>query len=80
MHSLAWVSVEHPVVYTTETVNSLPVFGEKVLKLAAEAEEGAELHQAFVDSFKDLQRGLLIYVKEYHSKGLSWNPQGKELK
>ena len=32
MSALAWVSVEHPVVYVSEIVNSLPVFADKIEK------------------------------------------------
>ena len=30
MSALAWVSVEHPVVFLSEIVNSLPVFSDKI--------------------------------------------------
>jgi len=34
MSALAWVSVEHPVVFLSEIVNSLPVFSDKIQLLA----------------------------------------------
>ncbi|MGB1603923.1 MAG: hypothetical protein ACPIOQ_64930 [Promethearchaeia archaeon] len=34
MSGLAWVSVEHPVVYMSEVVMSLPVFSDKIEKNA----------------------------------------------
>jgi adenylyl cyclase-associated protein len=31
---------------------------------------------AFCNTFKEIIRGLMAYVKEHHTTGLSWNPRG----
>mmetsp|Transcript_34489 Transcript_34489/g.71189 ORF Transcript_34489/g.71189 Transcript_34489/m.71189 type:complete len:486 (-) Transcript_34489:306-1763(-) len=84
MTALAWVSVELPVTYVTEVVNSLPVFSDKVLKEAKARrkegeEEGADLDTQLVTHFRESMRGLLNYIKQWHAKGLHWNPNGKVL-
>jgi adenylyl cyclase-associated protein len=34
---------------------------------------------AFVDTFKQLLLELMVYVKEYHTTGVSWNPKGVDV-
>lgn len=34
---------------------------------------------AFVDSFKKILTGLMDYVKEYHTTGVTWNPRGIDI-
>ena len=41
----------------------------------AEADD-AHLHAAFVQTFRDMLRGLNVYVRTFHSKGVSWNMDG----
>jgi len=100
MAALAWVSLDTPVTYVTEVVNSLPVFSDKVLKEAAQRrkrekeerekeekekggeaaeDDGPDLDTELVTRFRDAIRGVLGYVKQYHSQGLQWNPNGKQL-
>jgi len=89
MAALAWVSLEVPVTYVTEVVNSLPVFSDKILKEAAqrkkeskkeeqEGEAEKDLDTELVTTFREAMRGLLAYVKQYHSQGLQWNPNGRK--
>mmetsp|Transcript_760 Transcript_760/g.1260 ORF Transcript_760/g.1260 Transcript_760/m.1260 type:complete len:458 (-) Transcript_760:133-1506(-) len=33
-------------------------------------------HVAFCDTFKKLLQELMVYVKEYHTTGVTWNPKG----
>ena len=35
---------------------------------------------AFCDGFKGLLNGLLAYVKEFHFRGVTWNPKGCDVK
>jgi adenylyl cyclase-associated protein len=34
---------------------------------------------AFCDTFKKILTGLMDYVKEYHTTGVSWNPKGGDI-
>lgn len=36
-------------------------------------------HVAFVDTFKAILLGLMDYVKEFHTTGVTWNPKGGDV-
>jgi len=36
-------------------------------------------HVAFCDTFKKLLLELMVYVKEYHTTGVTWNPRGVDV-
>jgi adenylyl cyclase-associated protein len=78
MPCLAWVSVPmKPSMYISDMINSIPVFGDKILREYAQAED-AELHAAFVQRFRDMLRGLNEYVRTFHGQGVSWNMDGMD--
>ena len=41
--------------------------------------EDAHLHKAFVQTFRDMLRGLNEYVRTFHAKGVSWNMDGEDV-
>ena len=78
MPCLAWVSVPmKPSMYISDMINSIPVFGDKILREYAQAEDAA-LHAAFVQRFRDMLRGLNEYVRTFHGQGVSWNMEGMD--
>jgi len=78
MPCLAWVSVPmNPSSYISDMINSIPVFGDKILREFGKAEDGA-LHASFVLLFRNMLRGLNEYVRTFHAKGVSWNMDGMD--
>jgi len=41
--------------------------------------KGVEAQQGFCNGLKSILQGLMKYVKEYHTTGLVWNPQGVDI-
>jgi adenylyl cyclase-associated protein len=75
---LAWVSVPmNPSAYISDMINSIPVFGDKILREFA-GDARASAHAAFVQRFRDMLRGLNEHVRAYHTKGVSWNMEGDD--
>lgn len=70
MASMAWVSVPiNPSNYISDMINSIPVYGDKIVKEAAGKEEDErERDIVFVDLFRDMLKGLNEYVRQYHAK------------
>ena len=73
MASMAWVSVPiNPSNYISDMINSIPVYGDKIVKEAAGKEEDErERDIVFVDLFRDMLKGLNEYVRQYHAKVLT---------
>jgi len=72
---LGWVTVEPaPVPYIKEFTGSFLFYGNKVLR---EFKEKDVKHVEFVNLFRDSINALADYVKQYHTTGVAWNPNGK---
>jgi len=67
----------NPTGYVSDMINSIPVFGSKIQKEVAGLEHEAA-HVAFVQTFRDMLRGLNDFVRKYHAKGLAWNMDGPD--
>ena len=69
MASMAWVSVPlNPSSYISDMINSIPVYGDKILGAGKEDPEEAERDALFVELFRDMLKGLNEYVRTYHPK------------
>ncbi|KAI0896970.1 adenylate cyclase associated N terminal-domain-containing protein [Annulohypoxylon nitens] len=72
---LAWVTVENrPFKHVEESLGSAQFFGNRVLKDFKESDpDQVEWIQSFYQVFKD----LIEYVKQYCPSGIPWNPKGQ---
>ncbi|KKF96074.1 Adenylyl cyclase-associated protein [Ceratocystis fimbriata CBS 114723] len=72
---LAWVTVENrPWKHVEESLGPSQFFGNRVLK---EFREKDPQQVEWVNSFYQVFRDLIEYVKEHFPHGLIWNPKGK---
>eukprot|EP00106_Octopus_bimaculoides_P023564 XP_014791006.1 PREDICTED: adenylyl cyclase-associated protein 1-like [Octopus bimaculoides] len=70
--ALGWVTLNTPVSYIKEMSDSALFYTNRVLKEFKEKDAThVEWTKAWINALKELQS----YVKEYHTTGLSWNPQ-----
>lgn len=72
---LGWVVTDAPVSFIPEFRDSAKFWSDRVLKEFKKE----SVHVEWVQSFLGVFEGLLGFVKEYHSSGLSWNSNGKNL-
>ena len=70
MASMAWVSVPfNPSTYISDMINSLPVYGDKILRGGeGKSPDEAERDALFVELFREMLKGLNEYVRTYHPK------------
>ncbi|KAI9777196.1 MAG: hypothetical protein M1839_009039 [Geoglossum umbratile] len=69
--ALAWVTYEpKPANYLTEILGGAQFFGNRVLK---EYKEKDQKHVDWVQSFYQIFRSLIDYVKLHYSNGVTWN-------
>ena len=72
--ALNWLLVKPaPVDFIESFVGGSDFWGNKIRK---EYRTTNPDQMAFVDTFKALLLGLMAYVKEYHTTGISWNSKG----
>ncbi|TYJ58648.1 hypothetical protein B9479_000484 [Cryptococcus floricola] len=70
----AWVQVEPaPVPYVLETKNAAQFWSDRVIKQFKETNAAAV---AWAKSFLALIAAIQVYVKEWHTTGVTWNPKG----
>ncbi|OZJ04842.1 hypothetical protein BZG36_02332 [Bifiguratus adelaidae] len=73
--ALGWIAVEPaPAPFIKEFNNAAQFYGNRVIK---EYKKKDEKHLQWVKSFIALITQLEKYVKEFHTTGLVWNPQGE---
>ncbi|KAK9767971.1 suppressor of rasval19 [Basidiobolus ranarum] len=73
--ALGWVAVEPaPAPYVEEMKCSATFYANRVIK---EFKDKDRKHTVWANSFIALLTDLQAYVKEYHTTGLVWNPQGQ---
>ncbi|CAI2179393.1 13214_t:CDS:2 [Funneliformis geosporum] len=74
--ALCWVTLEEkPAPFVGELRNSSQFYAHRVIKEFKDKEQ-SQSHIAWANSFVFLLASLQNYIKEYHIKGLAWNPEG----
>lgn len=73
---LGWVATPTPISYIPEFKDSAQFWANRVIK---DYRDKDAKHGEWVKAFLLLFEPLKAYVKEFHTAGPSWNPQGKEL-
>lgn len=72
--ALGWVAVEPtPVPYINEFKDAAQFYGNRVIK---ENKDKDKAHVEWVNAFVSLLSELGVYVKKWHTTGLTWNPKG----
>ncbi|KAJ3332783.1 hypothetical protein HDU76_013110 [Blyttiomyces sp. JEL0837] len=72
--ALGWVVVEPaPVPYIAEMKDSAQFYSNRVIK---EYKEKDKSHVDLMNAFVAVLTELGVYVKKFHTTGLSWNPRG----
>ena len=73
MQALTWVVVKPaPRDFIENFVGASDFWGNKI---RVQYKKTAPPQTAFVDLFKKLILDLMTYVKEWHTTGVTWNPQ-----
>jgi len=62
--------------YVDEMTNASQFYSNKILVQYKNSGDSGKVHVDFVKQFKDVGTELAAYVKEHHTTGLKWNPQG----
>lgn len=76
--AIGWVSVTPtPGPHVTQTIDSAQFYTNKVLK---EFKETAPVHVEWVKAMMLTLKGLVSYIKEFHTTGLTWNMNGGDAK
>lgn len=70
---LSWFLTETPVSFIPDIKDSATFWTNKVLKQFKELDQS---HVEWVKQFLGIFDGLKLYVKQYHTEGLSWNSSG----
>lgn len=70
---LSWFLTETPVSFIPDIKDSATFWTNKVLKQFKDLNQS---HVEWVKQFLGIFDGLKLYVKQYHTEGLSWNPNG----
>ncbi|KAI7834905.1 adenylate cyclase associated N terminal-domain-containing protein [Kickxella alabastrina] len=74
--AFGWVAVEPtPVPYINEMKDSAQFYSNRVLKKWKEKDNR---HVEWVKAFLSILREMAAYVKQFHTKGLVWNPKGED--
>lgn len=73
---LGWVVSNTPVSLIPEFKDSAQFWSNRVTK---EYKDKDQIHVSWVKQFLALFENLKVYVKEFHTTGLSWNANGKNL-
>ncbi len=77
MQALTWVVVRPaPAEYIENFVGASDFWGNKV---RIQHKKTEPKHVVFVDTFKKLIVELMAYVKDCHTTGVTWNPQGVDI-
>ena len=77
LQALSWVVVRPaPVDFIENFVGASDFWGNKV---RIQHKKTEPKHVAFVDTFKKLILELMVYVKEHHTVGVTWNPKGVDI-
>eukprot|EP00761_Pharyngomonas_kirbyi_P012496 gb/GECH01012523.1/.p1 GENE.gb/GECH01012523.1/~~gb/GECH01012523.1/.p1 ORF type:complete len:216 (+),score=66.48 gb/GECH01012523.1/:1-648(+) len=73
---LGWVAVDKtPVPYIKEVGSAGDFYGNKV-RMAYKDKDAT--HVEWIKAWNAIITNLQAYVKEYHTTGLAWNPQGQD--
>lgn len=62
--------------YVDEMTNASQFYSNKILMQYKNSGDSGKVHVEFVQQFKAIGSELALYVKEHHTTGLKWNPQG----
>jgi len=74
--ALGWVVVEPaPGPSVAEARASSEFYSNKIL-MEYKNKDGGDLHRAWVHSWNEFLKELQNYIKQYHTTGVSYNPQG----
>lgn len=72
--SLGWVAVdEKAAMFVTDSAGTGQFYIDKV-KMATRSTDKAADHRAWAQALEDVWNSLKVYVKEYHTQALVWNP------
>lgn len=69
-----WIGVDTPVSYISDIKDSAKFWSDRVLK---EYKDKDKVNVEWVNQLTNIFDELKSYVKEYHTKGPAWNPNGK---
>ncbi|KLJ11123.1 hypothetical protein EMPG_13574 [Blastomyces silverae] len=68
--SLGWFFEPRPAEFVRESIAGAQFYGDRVLR---EYKGKDELHVAFVQSYYQIFKSLVAYIKEHYPNGLTWN-------
>lgn len=74
--ALGWITIEpDPAKFVTDVFGGAHFFGNRVIK---EYKERDRKHVDWIQSFYQIFKSLVRYVKEHHAAGLIWNKDGRD--
>ncbi|OJD24904.1 hypothetical protein ACJ73_03728 [Blastomyces percursus] len=68
--SLGWFFEPRPAEFVRESIAGAQFYGDRVLR---EFKGKDELHVAFIQSYYQIFKSLVTYIKEHYPNGLTWN-------
>jgi len=79
MQMLQFVESKTTKSYVAEMQDAATFYLNKILVANKSEGDKGKPHLEFVQNFKKIGEKMQIYVKEFHTTGLAWNPKGEDV-